>query len=90
MEITLNLLRSSRQHPQLSAYASLEGEFNFIKTPLVPPGCKVISTKCSIVRGNWDPYGVDGYYIGPAEEHYRCYRVYIPSTKRVIVIYTLE
>ena len=27
------------------------------------------------------PHGVDGWYVGPARDHYRCYTVYIPSTK---------
>ena len=28
----------------------------------------------------WAPHGVDGWYIGPAMDHYQCYRVWIPST----------
>eukprot|EP00804_Cyclotella_cryptica_P004439 CCRYP_006849-RA/>CCRYP_006849-RA protein AED:0.22 eAED:0.22 QI:0/-1/0/1/-1/1/1/0/209 len=35
---TLNLLRVSRVNPKLSAYAILEGQFNFDKTPLAPVG----------------------------------------------------
>lgn len=46
---TLNLLRQSRINPKLSAYAQLNGEFNFNATPLAPPGTKVIvHTKPSI------------------------------------------
>ena len=41
-EITLNLLRASRRNPKLSAYAILEGEFNFNKTPLASPGSKAL------------------------------------------------
>jgi hypothetical protein len=37
-DITLNLLRSSRRQPKLSAYACLFGNFDFNKTPLAPPG----------------------------------------------------
>ena len=40
--ITLNLLRSSRVNPKLSAYVYMFGEFNFSSTPLVPPGTKVV------------------------------------------------
>ena len=39
---TLNLLRRCRSNPKLSAYASLEGEFNFKKTPLVPLGTRAL------------------------------------------------
>ena len=40
--LTLNLLRNSRINPRLSAYASLFGNFDFNKTPLAPPGTKVV------------------------------------------------
>jgi hypothetical protein len=36
--LTLNLLRSSRIHPSLSAHASLFGNFDFNRTPMAPPG----------------------------------------------------
>ena len=39
--ITLNLLRPSRLNPKLSAYAYLNGDFNYMATPLAPPGIKV-------------------------------------------------
>ena len=37
---TLNLLRPSRINPRLSAEAQLNGDFNFNRTPLEPPGKK--------------------------------------------------
>ena len=40
--ITLNLLRTSRVNPALSAYAYVFGNFNFMATPLAPPGTKVV------------------------------------------------
>ena len=40
--LTLNMLRVSRRHPQISAYTVLEGVFDFNKTPLAPPGTKVV------------------------------------------------
>jgi hypothetical protein len=42
-EITLNLLRTSRLHPQLSAAAHFHGLVDYNKTSLAPPGCKIIS-----------------------------------------------
>ena len=41
-EITLNLLRSSQTHPQLSAYAHLYGHYDYNKNPLAPLGTKVV------------------------------------------------
>ena len=37
-ELTLNLLRPSQLNPKLSAYAQLEGAFDFTRTPLAPLG----------------------------------------------------
>ena len=44
-EMTLNLLRSSRLNPKLSAHAFLFGQFDYNKTPIVPPGTKVVVHK---------------------------------------------
>jgi hypothetical protein len=40
--ITLNLMRGSRINPKLSAYAQINGAFDFNQTPLAPPGTKVL------------------------------------------------
>ena len=79
-EITLNLLKTSRVNPKLSAYAYLFGNFDFNKTPLAPPGTKVLIHKKSGIRGSWDYHGVEGWYIGPSLEHYRCVKCYNPDT----------
>jgi hypothetical protein len=42
-EITLNLLRTSRLHPQLSAAAHFHGLVDYNKTAFAPPGCKIIA-----------------------------------------------
>jgi hypothetical protein len=42
-EITLNLLRTSRLHPQLSAAAHFHGLVDYNKTYFAPPGCKIIA-----------------------------------------------
>jgi hypothetical protein len=56
-QLTLNLLRQSRLHPHLSAYASLFGQFDFNKTPLAPPGTRVIVHGKPRQRGSWAPHG---------------------------------
>ena len=40
--LTLNLLRTARVNPKLSAHSYLFGEFNINATPLAPPGTKVL------------------------------------------------
>ena len=63
-ELTLNLLRSSRLNPKLSAWAFLFGEFDYMKTPLTPPGIKcLVHTKIS-QRPTWSPNSEVGWTIG--------------------------
>ena len=40
--LTLNLLRQSRLNPQLSALAHVYGPFNYARTPIAPPGMKIL------------------------------------------------
>jgi len=79
-DITLNLLRASRRQPKLSAYACINGPFDFNRTPLAPPGTRVVAHITPAQRQNMAPHGVDGWYVGPSQEHYRCHKCYIPST----------
>jgi hypothetical protein len=57
--ITLNLLRQSRINPKLSAHAQLNGLFDYNKTPLAPPGTKVIIREKMDRRGSWSPHGLN-------------------------------
>ena len=79
--LTLNLLRSSRVNQNLSAWAYLFGNFDFNKTPLAPPGTRVVVHEKPQQRASWAFHGVDGWYIGPSPEHYRCVKCYITKTK---------
>jgi len=80
-EITLNLLRGSRINPNLSAWAQLYGTFDFNRTPLAPPGQQVVAHVKPAERDSWEPHGMDGWYIGPALESYRCYIIWIWETR---------
>ena len=89
-ELTLNLLRSSRINPRMSAWTQLEGTFNFNATPLAPPGTPIIVHEKPSQRASWAPHGLDGFYLGPALNHYRCYRTYVTNTKGTRVSDTVE
>ena len=39
---TLNMFRTARANPRLSAYAYLYGNFDLKKTPLAPPGTRAV------------------------------------------------
>ena len=60
VNITLNLLCSSRSNPKLSAYAYLFGNFDFQATPLAPPGTRVVTYKARNTRTTWAANGEDG------------------------------
>ena len=53
--LTLNLLRPSRLNPRLLAEAQLNGAFDFNRTPLAPPGTRVIVHKTPNNRRTWTP-----------------------------------
>ena len=78
--LTLNLLRSSRIHPSLSAYASLFGQFDFNRTPLAPMGTQIVAHTSADSRTPFGQHGKVGWYIGPSLEHYRCWKCYFQDT----------
>ena len=88
--ITLNLLRPSRINPNLSAYAQLHGQFDFNRTPLAPPGTKVLAYIRPENRPSWAPHAREGFYVGPAMRHYCCHNVWTKSTGRTSIVDTLK
>jgi Reverse transcriptase (RNA-dependent DNA polymerase). len=88
--LTLNLLRPCRTNPKLSAHAALEGIFDYNKTPLAPPGTKVIVHQKANQRNTWSAHGIDGWYIGPALRHYQCVQCYVPTTNATRIADTVQ
>jgi hypothetical protein len=89
-EITLNLLRTSRLHPQLSAAAHFHGLVDYNKTAFATPGCKIIAHEKPVKRRTWSPHMQHGYSLGPAMHHYRCQNVYISFTASEHIVEILE
>ena len=58
------------------------GNHDFNKVPLAPPGTRVVLHSKPEQRKSWAFHGEKGYYIGPAPEHYRCVRCFIPRTQK--------
>ena len=81
-ELTINLLRNSKVNPALSAWAYYFGNHDFNKVPLVPPGTKVVLHSKPEKRKSWVFHGEQGWYIGPAPDHYRCVECYILKTNK--------
>jgi hypothetical protein len=88
--LTLNLLRPSRINPQLSAHSQVHGHFNFDKTPLAPPGIKVLAHEPADGRESFAVHAVRGYYVGPCLNHYRCFNVWTPSTNATRIVNTVD
>jgi hypothetical protein len=57
---------------------------------MAPPGTRVIAHEKPQQRASWDPHGVDGWYLGPAPDHYRCNIVHINKTKSDRIVDTVE
>ena len=72
---SLNLLQASQTNPKLSAYAMLEGEFNYNKTPIAPPYTKALVYHNPSIRTNWSTHALDAWYIGKSKNHYWCYNL---------------
>jgi hypothetical protein len=69
--MTLNMLRTSRINPKLSAATHIFGQYEFNRAPMAPPGTRIIANDTPSRRRTWAPHVQDGWYIGPALEHYR-------------------
>jgi hypothetical protein len=88
--LTLNLLQISCINPTISAATQLFGQFYFNRTSLAPPGTRAVAHVKPKARRTWAPHGEDAWYIGPAPDHYRCYRVWMLATNRTRILDTVE
>ena len=52
-----------------------------MKTPLVPPGTKVLVHMKPNNRNTWAPNGEEGWTVGYSLEHYKCIQAYFPNTR---------
>ena len=89
-ELTLNMLRGSRLNPKVSALTQLNGHFDFNRTPIAPPGIRVLAHVKPAKRTTWSPHAEDGWYIGPAMESYRCYRIWLWDSRAHVSVTLLR
>jgi hypothetical protein len=88
--ITLNMLRTSRINPKLSAATHIFGQYDFNRAPMAPPGTRIIAHETPNRRSTWAPHGLDGWYLGPTLENYRCYTVHITKTRGDRIVETVD
>jgi hypothetical protein len=80
-ELTLNLLRGSRINPKLSAWAQVNGTFDYNRTPIGPRCTRVLAHGKPAQRETWSPHALDGWYVGLALDSYRCYTIWVWDTR---------
>ena len=91
VDLTLNLMRSSGVNNNgQSSWDYTCGTYDYTRNPIGPAGAKVLVYENPQLRKSFDDHGVEGYYLGPAWNHYRCFRVYIPSTGHYRISDTLS
>jgi hypothetical protein len=89
-ELTNNLLRQATANPKISAWEYFNGLFDFNKTPLAPMGCRVLIHAKPSTHRSWDYRAKQGFYVGPALNHYRCYELVKSDTKQNIISDTVR
>ena len=77
IDLTLNHMRASNLHPQLSAYHALLGQFNFNKTPIITLGTHAIIHKTSCQQKSFGVKRIEGWYVGPVLKHYCCQDIFL-------------
>ena len=75
------MLCSSKIHPHILAYDSLNGTFNFDKTLFAPQGTKVIMHEKPMTRRSFAPSGIDSWYVASVFHHFCCQQIYIPKMR---------
>jgi hypothetical protein len=60
--ITLNMLRISRTNPKLSASIHIDGQYDYNRAPMAPPGTRIIAHETPNRRRTWT---MDGTLVPP-------------------------
>jgi hypothetical protein len=68
--LTLNLLRQLNVAATVSAYAYINGPFDYNAMPLAPMGCAVQIDESRNRRKTWAENSIDGWYLRTSTEHY--------------------
>jgi hypothetical protein len=83
-------MQASQINPEILAYEALNGPYDWNRYPLAPLGCKAIVYKDGDTRGLWASRGIDGWYLGPSKDHYRCALYYIPKIRAYCISGSME
>ena len=76
-------MRPTHINTKISADTYLQGTHDFNKVPLAPPGILTVIHKSPDTLETYAPHGLKGWYVRGAPEHYRCFDIWCPDTRRV-------
>ena len=80
IDLSVNIVRPNRLNPKLSAWAAMEGDFHFDKTPIAPPGSEMVIHEKPSRRSTFGSNAKKAWYLGPCLDHYRTFKGLLPST----------
>eukprot|EP00804_Cyclotella_cryptica_P014910 CCRYP_000543-RA/>CCRYP_000543-RA protein AED:0.16 eAED:0.15 QI:0/0/0/1/0/0/2/0/870 len=89
MERQLNLLRQSNANPKISAYAHLYGPHDYNAAPFVPLGMEAFVHDKPHRRKTYAQHCSRGWIIGTSTEHYRCWKIWSPTTRSTRIAATV-
>jgi hypothetical protein len=81
VERQLLLLRQSRVHPNLSAYAHVYKQHDYNKHSFVPIGMEALVRDKPHKRRTYAEHCTKAFVLGTSTEHYRCWKFWTPTTR---------
>ena len=69
-EWKMNMLRQSNVAPNVSAYAHIHRQHDYMRHPWAPIGCPVQVHGPAYKSKRWDKHAAAGWHIGTSMEHY--------------------
>eukprot|EP00804_Cyclotella_cryptica_P004404 CCRYP_006820-RA/>CCRYP_006820-RA protein AED:0.33 eAED:0.33 QI:0/0/0/1/0/0/3/0/519 len=81
MEQQLCLLRQSNAYPHISSHTHLYGHHDYNAHPFVPLGMEALVHDKPHRRKSFAQHCTKGYVIGTSYEHYRCWKVWTPTSR---------
>ena len=79
----LNMLRTCRRDPTISAYKALNGSFDYNRTSLAPLGFLAVLYDDPTNRNNFAPHCTDAMYVALSMLHYGNGKYWVPSTQKM-------
>jgi len=73
LTLTLSLLRQSRVVPNVSAFAHVHGNHDYMRKPFAPIGCVIQTYNKPEDRLSWDTRSEPGFNLGTLMEHHCCF-----------------